>query len=54
MLSSVGLAQELWAEAVETARYLVNMSLSLALFDTTPNEVWFGKTFGGTSQSIWL
>jgi hypothetical protein len=43
MLSGVGLAQEFWEEAVETARYLVNMSPSLALVDTTPNEVWSGN-----------
>jgi hypothetical protein len=43
MLSGVGLTQELWAEAVDTARYLVNMSPSLVLVDTTPYEVWSGK-----------
>ena len=43
ILSGVGLAQELWAEAVETARYLLNMSPSSTLVDTNPNEVWFGK-----------
>jgi hypothetical protein len=45
MLSGVGLAQDFWVEAVETTRYLVNMSHSLVLFDMTPNEVWFGKKF---------
>jgi hypothetical protein len=30
-------------EAVNTTRYLVNMSPSSVLVDTTPNEVWFGK-----------
>jgi hypothetical protein len=43
MLSGVGLAQEFWAEAVDTARYLVNMSPSSVLVDTTPHEVWSGK-----------
>jgi transposase InsO family protein len=43
MLSGVGLAQEFWAEAVDTAKYLVNMSPSSALVDMTPHEVWFGK-----------
>jgi hypothetical protein len=43
MLNGVGLAQELWVEAVDTARYLVNMSPSSTLVDTTPNEVWYGK-----------
>jgi hypothetical protein len=43
MLSGVGLAQELWAKAVDTAKYLLNMSHSSALVDTTSNEVWLGK-----------
>jgi transposase InsO family protein len=43
MLNGVGLAQELWAEAVDTARYLVNTSPSSILVDTTPHEVWSGK-----------
>jgi hypothetical protein len=29
MLSGAGLAQELWAEAVDTAKYLLNMSPSV-------------------------
>jgi len=43
MLSVARLTQEFWAEAVKTARYVVNMSPSSALVDTTPNEVWSGK-----------
>jgi hypothetical protein len=43
MLSGVGLAQEFWAEVVDTAKYLVNMSLSSMLVNTTPHEVWSGK-----------
>jgi hypothetical protein len=43
MLSGVGLAQEFWVEAVDTARYLVNMSPSSVLVDMTPHEVWSGK-----------
>ena len=43
MLSGVRLGQELWAEAVSTACYLVNRSPSSALDDTTPHEVWSGK-----------
>jgi transposase InsO family protein len=43
MLSGAGLTQELWVEAIETARYLVNMSPSSLLVDTTPNKVWYGK-----------
>eukprot|EP00253_Pinus_taeda_P013281 PITA_13281 len=40
MLSGAGLGQEFWAEAVDTACYLVNRSPSLALGDKTPQEVW--------------
>ena len=43
MLSSVGLGQELWAEAVGIACYLVNRSPSSALDDKTPQEVWTSK-----------
>jgi hypothetical protein len=43
MLNGVGLAQELWVEAVDTARYMVNMSHSSMLFDMTPHEVCLGK-----------
>eukprot|EP00253_Pinus_taeda_P021296 PITA_21296 len=38
MLSGVGLGQELWVEAVETACYLVNRSPSSSLEDKTPQE----------------
>jgi hypothetical protein len=30
-------------EEIDTLIYLVNMSPSLALVETTPNEVWSGK-----------
>ena len=43
MLSSAGIGQEFWAEAVETACYLVNRSPTSALIDKTPQEVWIGK-----------
>ena len=43
MLSDAELEQEFWVEVVSTACYLVNRSPSLALDDTTPHEVWFGK-----------
>eukprot|EP00253_Pinus_taeda_P035892 PITA_35892 len=43
ILSGAGLGQEFWAEAVDTACYLVNRSPSSALEDKTPQEVWPGK-----------
>jgi hypothetical protein len=43
MFNSVGITQELWAEVVNIARYLLNMSPSYVLVDTNPNEVWSGK-----------
>ena len=43
MLNGVGLTQEFWAEAVDTTKYLVNISPSLVLFEMTPHEVWSGK-----------
>eukprot|EP00253_Pinus_taeda_P025779 PITA_25779 len=43
MLSGAGLGQEFWAEAVDTACYLVNRSPSSALDEKTPQEVWTGK-----------
>eukprot|EP00253_Pinus_taeda_P023028 PITA_23028 len=38
MLIGVGIGQEFWAEVVEIACYLVNISPSLALEDKTPQE----------------
>jgi hypothetical protein len=43
MLSGARIGQELWAEAVGIACYLVNRSPSSALGDKTPQEVWTGK-----------
>jgi transposase InsO family protein len=43
MFNGVGLAQESWAEVVDTAKYMVNMSPSSVLVDTTLHEVWSGK-----------
>jgi hypothetical protein len=43
MLSGVGLAQELWVEALNIAKYLLNMSPSSTLVDMTPHELWSGK-----------
>jgi hypothetical protein len=43
MLNGARIAQELWAEAIETAIYLVNIYSSSMLVNTTLNEVWSGK-----------
>jgi hypothetical protein len=43
MLNGARVAQELWEEAVDTTRYLVNMSPLLGIVNTTRNEVWYGK-----------
>ena len=44
MLSGVGLAQEFWEEAIDTAKYLLNMSPSSVIVDTSPHEVWSVKS----------
>ena len=43
MLNGVGIAQELWAEVVDTKKYLLNMSLASTLVDTAPHAVWYSK-----------
>ena len=43
MLSGASLGQELWAEAVGIACYLVNISPSSTLDEKTPQEVCTGK-----------
>ena len=43
MLRSVGIGQELWAEAVETSCYLVKRSPTSTFIDKTPQEIWIGK-----------
>ena len=43
MRSGVGLGQEFWALAVDTACYLKNGSPTSALVDKTPYEVWSGQ-----------
>jgi hypothetical protein len=43
MLNGVGLAQEFWVKVVDAIKYLVNISPSSALVNSTTHEVWFGK-----------
>ena len=43
ILSGVGLGQELWAEVVGIACYLVNISTSLVLDDKSSQDIWTGK-----------
>jgi hypothetical protein len=43
ILSGARLAQEFWAEVVDTTKYLVNMSPLLVLVKMTPHEVWSGN-----------
>jgi hypothetical protein len=40
MLSNAGLGRKFWVEAVNTACYLVNQSLSTAIDCKTPHEIW--------------
>jgi transposase InsO family protein len=41
MFSGARLTQEFWVEAVDTTKYLVNMSPSSMLVDMTPHEVFY-------------
>ena len=43
MLNGVGITHKFWTEAVDTPKYLLNMSTSSTLVDMTPHEVWEGK-----------
>ena len=43
MLSNAGMEKDFWAEAVNTACYLVNRSPSTAIECKTPFEMWSGK-----------
>ena len=40
MLSNANLGQELWEEAISTARYLINQSPSMPIDCKIPEEVW--------------
>jgi transposase InsO family protein len=39
MLNGAGLAQEFWVEAINTTKYLLNMSYSLVIVNMNPHEV---------------
>jgi hypothetical protein len=43
MLKAAGLGKSLWAEAVNTACYVINRSPSTAIELKTPMEMWTGK-----------
>lgn len=43
MLYNVGLLKDFWADAVFTACYLLNRSLSTTIECKTHIEVWYGK-----------
>ncbi|KAL4353097.1 hypothetical protein GQ457_06G014620 [Hibiscus cannabinus] len=43
MLRAKGLPNQLWAEAVATAVYLLNLSATRAILNQTPYEAWYGK-----------
>lgn len=43
MLNDAGLTQDYWAEAIDTACYLVNKSTTLTLVHKTPYDAWDGK-----------
>lgn len=47
MLKSSGLSTEFWAEACNTASFLLNRTGKSAVADKTPYELWNGKPFGG-------
>ena len=59
MLSNAGMHRRFWAEAANTACYLINMSPSIPLEKKTPIEVWSGspadysqlRVFGCTSYA---
>jgi hypothetical protein len=42
MLSNARMSKHFWAEAANTACYLINRSSSIPLNKKTPFEVWFG------------
>lgn len=52
MLSNAGLSKEFWAEAVNTACYLVNRSPSTTIECKTPEEVWSGSPTSYTDLRV--
>lgn len=43
MLKGKGLSNKFWAEAVNTAVYILNISPTKAVFNKTPYEAWYKK-----------
>lgn len=43
MLSKSGLTKEFWTEAAAIAVHLINKTLSSAIGDKIPDEVWYNK-----------
>jgi transposase len=52
MLQTKSLPQKLWAEAVNTAAYILNLSGPTKVDDKTPFELWHGKTATTTHLKI--
>ena len=52
MMAESGVAQSLWAEAINTAVYLRNRCPTKVLNDVTPYEVWFGRKPNGQILDI--
>ncbi|KAK3016711.1 hypothetical protein RJ639_005649 [Escallonia herrerae] len=53
MLSNARLSKEFWAEAINTAAYLVNRSPSTVIDCKTPEEVWSGYANGVKGYQLW-
>jgi hypothetical protein len=54
MLFDTGLAKKFWAEAVRTAVYLRNVSMTIAVAGKTSFEAWHGFNRNETFAGIWM